>query len=437
MSKFRLLIMSLCAALWACVLSAQTPMRMTLDELFDRAEEHSARLATERKAMDEASAAVREARAARLPNLDLTLSASYLGNGCLTDRDFGNGQNISMPHWGNNFAIEASQLIYGGGAVQRQIDLARQAEQLSSLHLSATRSEVRFVLTGYYLELCKLENLLQVYDQHIALTERLIADTRLRHAQGLVLQNDITRFELQIEELRLARTRVENARSIIQSDLRTTLHLPAETLIVPDTTSLASPYTMEGEGCWQASAEESSHAIRQSELGVEMSRTSEKLARAARRPKVSLFAANHFDGPITIEVPVINKNFNYWMVGVGVSVPLSALYKSNKSIRRAEQHTAYSERRLIETEEQVEQAIRSDYIRYREAFTEVETWQKSVELALENYAVVENRYRNDVALITDMLDASAQKLEAELQLTNARINTRYRYYKLCFVAGTL
>ena len=48
-----------------------------------------------------------------------------------------------------------------------------------------------------------------------------------------------------------------------------------------------------------------------------------------------------------------------------------------------------------------------------------------------------NRYLNDLALITDMLDASNSKLNAELQLVNAQINILFNLYKLKKTAGCL
>jgi len=42
-----------------------------------------------------------------------------------------------------------------------------------------------------------------------------------------------------------------------------------------------------------------------------------------------------------------------------------------------------------------------------------------------------------MALITDMLDASNSKLEAELQLVNARINIVFNFYKLLYISGTI
>ncbi|MBQ8307186.1 MAG: TolC family protein, partial [Alistipes sp.] len=79
------------------------------------------------------------------------------------------------------------------------------------------------------------------------------------------------------------------------------------------------------------------------------------------------------------------------------------------------------EQERLEILEQTQLSVKGDYVRYMESFEEVATCEKSLELAQENYAVIDTRYRHDIALMTDMLDAANQRLEAELQLTNARI----------------
>jgi len=161
------------------------------------------------------------------------------------------------------------------------------------------------------------------------------------------------------------------------------------------------------------------------------------MVRAERLPSVALVASNHFDGPITIEVPVIDKNFNYWYVGVGVSYKLSSLYKSGKNIKRARLDTELNRRRKEDVLEQTSLAVQADYTRYMEAYDEVATLEKNVQLAKENYGVIETRYRNDIALVTEMLDASNQLLDAELQLVNSRINVIFNYYKLKNTSGNL
>ncbi|MFR1240406.1 MAG: TolC family protein [Butyricimonas faecihominis] len=150
-----------------------------------------------------------------------------------------------------------------------------------------------------------------------------------------------------------------------------------------------------------------------------------------------MLATNRFDGPITIEVPPIDKNFNYWYVGIGVKYNLSSLYKANNSVKRGKLATRRAMQHYDDVKEQTELAVRADYIKYMEAYEQLNTQVKNVELATQNYAVVSNRYKNDMALITDMLDASAAKLSAEQQLINARINIIFQYYKLLYLSGIL
>lgn len=437
MSKVRLLIMVLCTSLWAEGSYAQNHYVLTLEQMFALADENSKTIKAEDAAVIEAQQGVKVAKNGYLPDIDLSLSASYLGNGYLLDREFKNGQSVPMPHFGNNFAIEATQLIYAGGAVTNSVAMAKLKEEMAGVNREATRSRIRFMLTGFYLDLYKLQNVLKVYDRNIELAKVVIKDTKARNAAGVALKNDVTRYELQLKNLELARRRVENSVEILNYDLVTMLGLPADTQIQPDTTLIECSLPMEGMTYWQQRAESNAHAIKQSALAVEMGEYGEKLARAERRPSVALIAANHFDGPITIEVPVINKNFNYWYVGVGVSFKLSSLYKANKSVKQAQYSTALSRRRYDDVLEQTSLAVQADYTKYLEAFDEVATLEKSVQLATENYAVIENRYRNDIALVTDMLDASTQLLDAELKLVNARINVIFNYYKLKNTSGNL
>ena len=77
------------------------------------------------------------------------------------------------------------------------------------------------------------------------------------------------------------------------------------------------------------------------------------------------------------------------------------------------------------------------YVRYMEAYEELKTQQKSVELAEKNYLTTSTRYSEGMALITDMLDAANSKLDAEQMLVNARINIIYYYYKLLFTSGRI
>lgn len=431
----RTLFIVVFSALPAMVMAQQRSI--SLEEVFSLAEEHSRSLAVGRQGVEVAKQRIEEAKSGRLPDLDISLSASYLGNGTLTDRDFSNSMGIRMPHLGNNVAIEAAQLIYGGGVVDNSIALAHLEHEMANINLADSHTRVNLMLSGFYFELCKLYNILDIFDQNIALQEELIAETEARIREGVVLPNDITRQELRLEQLKLQRREVENSAKILSSRLATTIGLDSDTELLPDTSIASATQPQHDEPYWQQLAAESAHALQRGEVAIAMSERAEKIARAERLPKVAVVAANHFDGPITIEVPVINKNFNYWYVGVGVSFNIASLYKSNRTIARHAMATEQSRLQLDELREQTMLDIRADYIRYNEAIAAVETYIKSLELAKSNYDIIEKRYKNDMALYTEMRDAADQLLEAEMHLANAQINVTLRYYKLLATAGAL
>ncbi len=236
-------------------------------------------------------------------------------------------------------------------------------------------------------------------------------------------------------ELRLVK--INNTLEILNHSLVVTAGLPEGTVVSPDPSILDRSLSAAGEGWWRQMAGERSPSLKLARQSVEISRKAESLARSERLPKIGLKASWSIDGPILVEVPPINRNLSYWYVGLGVSYNISSLFKANKAVAKSRAATVTALDRLKAADESLTLGVRADYIRYLEAYQELDTQRKSVELAERNYRTTSTRYSADMALITDMLDAANAKLEAEQLLVNARINIIYSYYKLLFTTGQI
>lgn len=439
MNNLRLLTGVLLAALvgdgmWVC---AQTPEVLTLEELFEVAETNSAQLRPAFSAEDEARQGVSEARSNRLPDISASLSFSYIGDGFTTARNFSDYQKAPIPHYGNGFSLNVSQPVYTGGAITAGIDMAELKLTATRLATELQRDNVRMQLTGFYLDIYKYSNLRTVVENNIVQARKVLEDMNTRFEQGVALQNDITRYELLVSNLELQLIKINNTINILSHNLTTIAGLPANVAVMPDSTLLARSLPSVTEGQWQTEAREYSPVIGLAQSKYDMSRKSETLAKSGRLPKIGLQAGWSIDGPILTEVPPINRNLSYWYVGVGVKYDLSSLYKTNKTVARSRLATIHAADELAATMESVEMNLRSDYVRYLEAYEELKTQEKSVELAERNYAVTSTRYSADMALITDMLDAANSRLDAEQQLVNAKINIIYYFYKLLFTSGKI
>lgn len=438
MRKWNSRVLSVVVALSMSVaMKAQTSsLDAQVERLFRVAEEHNADIRSYRTAMEEAEARRKVAEAERLPDVTAEVSFSYLGDGRLWNRRFSEGMHVAMPHFGNNYALRAQQVIYAGGAIDAGIRLSELAAEMATLSAEENRQRVRMLLVGLYLQLHSLEHRAEVFSRNLALADTLLVHMEHRRAQGVVLQNDITRSELQREQFRLGRIEVGDERSIARRQLATALGTDSLPALLPKEVFDEVAWLLHDEPHWQQLS--AAHAgLRQAALGIDIRRQEERVERAARRPKVALVAEDHLNGPITIEVPALNKNFNYWFVGVGVSYDFSSLYKNNRKVRRAQVATRHAVDRHEAVRRKVSDGIHAAYVGYQTAQSELQTHRKRVQLAAQNYDVVRRRYENGLALNTDMTDAANVKLEAELALANAQINLAYHHYALRFAAGVL
>lgn len=94
---------------------------LSIDELFQLADQNSKSIQLHALAIDESAQAVKVAKDARLPSIRAQVDLNYIGDGCMTDRDFSNGIHADMPHFGNTFVLKASQVIYAGGSIHANI----------------------------------------------------------------------------------------------------------------------------------------------------------------------------------------------------------------------------------------------------------------------------------------------------------------------------
>ena len=401
---------------------AQTPqvklasdgnLPMSISQLFEKIEDNNKELRTSKTGVEAANLGIESAKSKRLPDLDASLSFSYIGNALLTDRNFSNVHGLKSPHVGNNFALLAQQVVYAGGAINAGIKLAELGKLQAEVGIKLTRQQARFIALGQYLDLYKIDNRIRVYEKNIELTRQLIDDIKEKQKQGMALKNDITRYELQMESLKLGLTALHNNRSILNHQLCNTLDIDAGKQIIPDATIADKNYAKDGEAYWQSASLVSSPLMEQSNNAI------------------------RFDGPILFELPPVDKNLNVWYVGVGVKYSLSSLFKSNKRIKQAAVETRQAKEAHAVQAEQLNNRVQAAYVQYQQTYVELETQKKSVELAQQNYEVMNARYLSQLALVTDMVDASNLKLNAELSEVDARINIVYAYYRMKYIAGEI
>ena len=411
-------------------------LQLTLTDVFTRIENENRTMAMLRTAQEAAEQGIRSAKDARYPEINAEVNVSYIGDSFLTDRDFSNYTKAPSPHFGNGFTLEAQQVVYAGGAVNAAVKMAEHEGRMSEAVISQSRQGLRLMAAGEYLDLFRTDNSIKVYEKNIALTTKLIEEINAKREHGLALAANVTRYELRLEMLKLDLVRLRNTREIMNYRLVNSLGLPEGTVI---SSALADNEDLRDRSRqhWQEIAADSSPEMKVSGINADMALTRQKLVRSERLPKIAIVAYKNFNGPITFEIPPIDKNLNIWYVGLGIRYNFSSLYKSGHKLKQAEIAVRQAEQAKDVTEENLRNNVQKAYADYMQSYVELETSEKSLQLTDENYERVHDRYMEQLVLVTDMLDAFNMKLEAELDVSAANAGIQYRLCCLRYAAGIL
>lgn len=243
----KIVFMMTVACMGSVPTSAQHTHRLDLQQLFTLIEQNNNELRSKKTGIDIAEEGVKAARSQQLPDISTSISGSFLGNALLTDRNFSNAHGLHSPHFGNQFTLDATQVVYAGGALSAGIASAKIGAEQARLGVTLSRENQRLIALGQYLDLEKLANRGKVLEQNIELTRQLIENIKARYEQGVALKNDITRYELQLQTLRLQLTKVNNLKDIQNHQLCNTIGLPNGDKIVPIENAAQKEYTQDSE----------------------------------------------------------------------------------------------------------------------------------------------------------------------------------------------
>ena len=290
---------------------AQTPRALDIQGLFGLIDSNNSSVRVSKSAIEAARHEVEASKSQLLPDINAQVSASFLGNALLTDRDFGEVHGLHSPHFGNTFVVDARQTIYSGGALTAGIRMSELGLEKAGIASDLTVQQQHFLALSQYLDLEKIANREQVVKSNIDLTAKIISDIEARHRQGVALKNDITRYELQMQTLQLQLTKLRNQRAIVNHQLCNSLGIASTDSIIPTEHVAEQTFARDAEAQWQAAAA-SSPALRMAHVDAQMAGQSERLAKSEILPKVAVVAQNNFNGPITFELPPVNKNLNIW-----------------------------------------------------------------------------------------------------------------------------
>jgi outer membrane protein TolC len=212
--------------------------------------------------------------------------------------------------------------------------------------------------------------------------------------------------------------------------LNAVLGLDYNERLIPDSTLMTTSLKNGNINDLVTEAYEKNKDLKTSAKEIEIAKTNLKIIEADRHPEISLFSASNLQRPFTNATPAVDIYYNVWTAGISVKYNISSTFQSPKKRKAGKIQIEQSIAKETLQKQNVELAVNAALIKSNEAKDELATYTDDLRSAEENYRIVEKKYFNQLALITDIIDAANTKIEAELKVSNARINIVYTHYQL-------
>jgi outer membrane protein TolC len=428
--------LSLAIALFPALFFAQEIKQMTAGEAAELAVQNHQQLKVSAQNIDIARQSKNIVKLQKLPTITASTSQFYLGDALAIDKDFSNSTNIPMPHYGSSYAVQATQLIFKGGLVNRSVELAGLREQLSELDLEKNKQEVKFLVISNYLDVYKIINQQEVFQNNKKLAQERLKNIQKFYQQGMVTRNEVIRSELAIKNLDQGILTLANNRKILNYNLDLALGLPEGTEIVP-VESLDIKEAGIGMPYYMNLAHESNPLLKSAQTNIEVADKNIDIIKTDKMPTVAGFGGYSVQRPITTRNPVLDMYSGGWQTGISISYNIDNLYKTKERVKLGEIQKNQAGDALTLTQQNVDMAVNAAYVKYQESIRQADILDEARKLAEENYKITEAKYLNQLAVQAEMTDAQNQKLQSELDYANAEINVLYQYYNLLKSTGTL
>lgn len=410
---------------------------MTMQEIFDLAIKNSVQLKVYESAVESARQRVDVVKLGRTPVISTGLNYGYISNSQIWNTSFAEHKTAQIPHHLTQLSVQASQLVFKGGEITNNIIKASLEEQVAILNLGKNITDIKFLVAAKYLDICQLINQKKVFENNIRLSQKRLQDILVLQKQGMVTNNDVLRTQLIISDLELASRRTSNNIRIFNQQLNMVIGLDSSKELLPDSLLLGSEFISRD---LSSLTQEASLANRELKIAAQETKIAQiniKLLNAERFPEVSIFAGSNFQRPYVNVMPAIDIYFNVWQAGISIRYNISSLYQSPRRIKTGRILLDQAVQKEILQQQNVELSVNTAYIRLNEAKQDLTTYRQDLRAAQENYRIVEKKYFNQLSLLSDMIDATNTKIEAELRVSNAEIIVLYTHYQLLKSIGTL
>ncbi len=420
---------------------AQTPW--TLEKCIDYAVEHNIAVRQIENQIEQRQLQLQTSKAQRLPDLNASAGQNFsFGRGLTAENTYTNTNTSST-----SFSIGTSVPLFTGFQIPNQVKLSQLNLEAATKDLEKARNDIRtqvaqaFVQTLYDMEISNVAR------RQIAIDSAQVARLKVLLEVGRASHAELSQQQATLAQSQLTATQAQNNVQLALLNLSQLLELDTPegfAIAVPDSSLHSSLLTPNSSLLTPESIFAEAVGIRpeiQSEqLRLKATEHSIKIAQAGLYPSLSFSAGLGTNYYTTSGFPSdgfgkqLKNNFSQYL-GFNLSIPIFNRLQTRSSIRSARVDRLNQQLQLDNVRKLLYKEIQQAYYNTVAARQKLASSQQARQASQDAFALVQAKYEQGKATITEFNEARNNMLKAESDLTQARYEYLYQTALIRFYQG--
>lgn len=433
MKKSILIIIVTAAA--AMNAGAQNPW--TLQDCIRYALEHNINIRQRENAVKRSEIELETAAAGRLPAVSAGASQNVsFGRGLTADNTYANTNTATT-----GFSLGADINLFSGFRTRNTIVRSRLDLEAATADLEKARDDIRVSIAQAYVQILYGMELAETAARQIDIDAQHVERISEMAANGKASEVDLSQQKAALAQSRLTATQAENNLKLALLDLAQLLELPS-----PEGFSIVRPET-ETVGTLLPSPEEIYDAavtlrpsIKAEESRLKSSQSAIAIAKSPLYPSLSLsggIGSNFYKSssiPSEAFWAQINNNFSQY-IGLSLSIPIFSRFSTRNGIKSAELYRDDQRLQLENAKKALYKEIQQAYYGAVAARDKLQSSREAAVSSEASFKLVEAKYENEKAGITEFNEAKNQYLKSVSDLAQAQYEFIYYVKLLDFYKG--
>ncbi|HID31698.1 MAG TPA: TolC family protein [Desulfobacterales bacterium] len=316
------------------------------------------------------------------------------------------------------FTGTIEQPLFTGFATLSNYQLAKLGLDVAKIQLVRARLDLILLVRETYFSILTSERILEVRQQSVRQLQAGLDVAKNFYEVGMSPKIDVLEAEVRLAEAKQELIRAENALSVGKAQFNTILRRPVDQEVAVLDVLSDRPYKKRYELCMEIALKKRPELM-EAEKNVASAEKEITLTKSAYYPKVSV-SSNYYragDDPGVNGSDFVDRE--NWDVMAQATITFFEWGKTRYEASRKRARLRQARQALERIKDDIRLEVKTSYLSMQAAEKYILVAKKRVESAEENFRISGERYRQQVATATEVLDAQTRLTEARTNYTNA------------------